>query len=166
AVTVILLSAIPDSNSAFTSWSGCTTVAGPNCSATMTAARTVIANFTSVTLTVTRNGTGTGTVAGTDPGAAINCGTTCTQKFPVSTTVHLQASNTDPHSAFTAWSGCTSTNGSACTVLMNATRTVTATFVSNPLRVTLAGVGGGIGTVTGVGNDIACGATCVTGQPP
>jgi hypothetical protein len=164
AGTMLTLTALPGSDSAFTSWSGCNAVAGANCSVTLAAARTVTANFTSVTLTVAR--AGTGTVIGTDPGATINCGTTCTQKFPAGTMVHLQASNTDPHSGFTAWSGCTSTNGSTCTVLMSATRTVTAVFVSNPLMVAIAGVGGGTGTVTGVGNDIACGATCKTGLPP
>ena len=57
-------------------------------------------------------------------------------------------------------------NRSACTVLLSASRTVTATFTSNPLRVTLASVGGGTGTVTGVGNAISCGTFCTTGFPP
>jgi hypothetical protein len=164
--TMLALTATPTADSSFTSWSGCPSVSGNNCSVTMTAARTVTAVFTSVTLSVTRAGTGTGTVVGTDPGATIDCGATCTQKFPPSTTVHLQANNTDPRSAFTVWSGCTSTNGSTCTVLMTSTRSVTATFTSNPLKVTVAGVGGGTGTVTGVGNAIDCGATCTTGFPP
>src|SRR3989442_16011930 len=57
-------------------------------------------------------------------------------------------------------------NGSAYTVLLSDSRTVTATFTSNPLRVTLASEGGRTGTVTGVGNAISCGTFCTTGFPP
>ena len=113
--TVVTLTAVPDADSNFLSWVGCTSAAGPTCTVTMTtAARTVTATFNSVTITVARNGAGTGTVVGTDPGATIDCGTTCTQKFPTGTVVHLQANNTDPTSAFTAWSGCTSPSGNLC----------------------------------------------------
>ena len=102
----------------------------------------------------------------TDPGALIECGTTCAQQFPQGTVVHLQASNTDPSSAFTGWAGCNSTNGNVCTVTMSAARTVTATFASNLLTVTLSRAGGASGTVTGVGNPIDCGQLCQVGFPP
>src|SRR4029434_6893265 len=107
-----------------------------------------------------------GTVVGTDPGALIDCGTICAQQFPPQATVHLQANNTDPTSAFTGWTGCTSTAGNVCTVLMSAAKTVTATFASNVLKVTLSRVGGASGTVTGVGNGIDCGQFCQAGFPP
>ena len=167
--TSVVLTAVPAADSSFLSWSGCTSVNGATCTVTMTsasAARTVTANFSSVTLKVAKNGTGKGTVVGTDPGALIDCGTTCTQKFPPQATVHLQANNTDPTSAFTGWTGCTSTAGNVCTVLMLAAKTVTATFASNVLKVTLSRVGGASGTVTGVGNGIDCGQFCQTGFPP
>jgi hypothetical protein len=165
--TVVTLTAVPDANSNFLSWVGCTSVSGVTCTVTMTtAARTVTATFNSVTITVARNGAGTGTVVGTDPGATIDCGTTCTQKFPTGTVVHLQANNTDPTSAFTAWSGCTSPSGNLCAVQATSNRTVTATFASNLLRVTLSRVGGADGTLTGVGNGIDCGLSCQAGFPP
>ena len=167
--TTVTLTAVPDSDSSFTSWTGCSPTNNPTCTVTMTAtssARTVTANFSSVTLKVARNGTGTGTVVGTDPGALINCGTTCSQKFPQGTVVHLQANNTDPSSAFTSWVGCTSPSGNVCTVTMSAAKTVTATFNSNLLKVTLSRVGGATGTVTGVGNPIDCGQLCQAGFPP
>ena len=49
---------------------------------------------------------------------------------------------------------------------MTANRTVTATFASNLLRVTLSRVGGADGTLTGVGNGIDCGLSCQAGFPP
>src|SRR6185436_314602 len=82
------------------------------------------------------------------------------------TVVHLQANNTDPSSAFTSWVGCTSPSGNVCTVTMSAAKTVTATFNSNLLKVTLSRVGGATGTVTGVGNPIDCGQLCQAGFPP
>ena len=163
--TTLTLTAAPAPDSAFTSWSGCTSANGSSCTVLMNTSKIVTANFTSLPLTVNRAGTGTGTVTG--PG--IDCGTTCTQKFPPNTSVRLQANNTDPASAFTSWSGCTSTNGSTCTVLMASARAVTATFTSHKLTVTLTGVGGGSGTVTGVGNPINCSGTglgCLAGFPP
>jgi hypothetical protein len=165
--TVVTLTAVPDAGSNFLSWVDCASAVGPTCTVTMTtAARTVTATFNSVTITVARSGAGTGTVVGTDPGATIDCGTTCTQKFPTGTVVHLQANNTDPTSAFTAWSGCTSPSGNLCAVTASSNRTVTATFASNLLRVTLSRVGGANGTLTGVGNGIDCGLSCQAGFPP
>jgi hypothetical protein len=76
------------------------------------------------TLTVTLAGTGTGVVT-SSPGG-INCGTDCTEAYPVGTQVRLSA---DPSgtSTFTGWSGaCSGTGG--CVVTMNSPQTVTATF--------------------------------------
>src|SRR5262245_29479741 len=165
----VTLTAVPDSDSSFTSWSGCAPANAPTCTVTMTgttSARTVTANFSSVTLKVAKNGTGTGTVVGTDPGGLISCGSRCSQKFPQGTMVHLQANNTDPSSAFTGWVGCGSPNGNVCTVTMSAAKTVTATFASNLLKVTISRVGGASGTVTGVANPIDCGQLCQAGFPP
>ena len=117
-------------------------VNGATCTVTMTsasAARTVTANFSSVTLKVAKNGTGKGTVVGTDPGARSS-----TAARPARRSSHrrrpcnLQANNTDPTSAFTGSTGCTSPAGNVCTVLMSAAKTVTATFASNVLKVTPA----------------------------
>ena len=74
------------------------------------------------TLTVTKGGTGTGTVSG--PG--ITCGGDCTENFIVDTTTVLFASPAGG-STFTGWSGaCTGTG--TCSVLMSQARAVTATF--------------------------------------
>jgi hypothetical protein len=79
------------------------------------------------TLTVTKAGTGAGTV--TSSPAGISCGTTCTTQnaaFTNGTSVSLSAApNTG--SSFGGWSGaCSGTGG--CTVAMSQARQVTATF--------------------------------------
>lgn len=79
-------------------------------------------------LTVTKNGTGSGAVT-SDP-QGLDCGSRCTESFTAATRVTLTASP-GPGSQFTAWSGaCTGT--APCTVTMNAAANVTATFNALP----------------------------------
>jgi len=76
------------------------------------------------TLTVSKNGTGTGTV--TSSPAGINCGSTCSHDFTDGTLVTLTPT-ADAGSQFASWSGdCAGAGG--CTVTMSAARSVTATF--------------------------------------
>ena len=79
-----------------------------------------------VTLTVVRNGSGSGTV--TSSPAGINCGATCTVTFPAGAAVTLTATPTSAASTFTGWlgSGCTGTL--PCTRTLNSTANVSATF--------------------------------------
>ena len=89
------------------------------------------------TLTVTRAGTGVGTVTSAPPG--IDCGTSCTATFATGASVALTAAAADG-STFTGWSGaCTGTG--PCTVTMDADQAVTATFdtVSTPTSLTITG---------------------------
>jgi hypothetical protein len=96
----------------------------------MSAATTVTATFTApvqqFTLTVSKAGTGSGTV--TSNPAGINCGSTCTANYNSGTVVTLTASAAGG-SRFSGWSGggCSGTGGT-CSVTMNAATTVTATF--------------------------------------
>ncbi len=81
---------------------------------------------TNPALTVTKAGTGSGTV--TSSPAGINCGGTCTASYVSGTSVTLTAA-TAAGSTFAGWSGaCTGT--ATCTVSMTAARSVTATFNS------------------------------------
>ncbi|TPW11010.1 MAG: hypothetical protein FD127_3459, partial [Acidimicrobiaceae bacterium] len=151
------LTGTPDSNSEFAGWSGACTGTGA-CTITMDAAKTVTATFVrrAVTLTVNRLGTGGGVVA-SDP-VGIFCGAACAATFDSGTVVTLTATP-DATSSFAGWSGaCTGTG--ACSVTMDAAKSVTATFITNqhPLTVTVAGSGGG--TVTSTPAGIDCGATC------
>jgi hypothetical protein len=81
------------------------------------------------TLTVTKAGAGTGTVTSSPSG--ITCGTDCSQTYAGGTTVALSASP-DARMLFRGWSGaCAGT--APCTVIMDASKSVTATFVPNVL---------------------------------
>ena len=111
-------------------------------------------------LTVTKTGTGSGTV--TSSPAGINCGATCSAKFTSGVTVTLAATPA-AGSTFVGWSGaCTGTG--ACTVSMTASKTVTATFnttTAGTYALTLYKIGTGLGTVASNPAGINCGTGCV-----
>jgi len=80
---------------------------------------------TTVTLSVTKNGTGSGDV--TSPPAGIACGTACSVSLAAGTQVILTATP-GSGSTFAGWSGpCSGT--AACSVTVNASTAVTATFI-------------------------------------
>jgi hypothetical protein len=130
---------------------------------------TVTATFTknvvvNNTLTVQTAGTGIGNV--TSSPAAINCshpGTTgtCSASYASGTSVTLQAA---PNAGSTvSWSGCDAfdNNSGYCSLTMNASRTVTATFTLGANTLTVTKPGTGTGTVTSNPAGIVCGGTCV-----
>jgi hypothetical protein len=111
------------------------------------------------TLTVTKAGTGSGTVTSDPPG--INCGTTCTATFLRGTVVTLTATPASG-STVSSWSGCdfVSTDNRQCTVTMNSNRTVTVTFSTTTtftLTVTVSGNGSVSSSPAGINN---CRGTC------
>jgi poly(3-hydroxybutyrate) depolymerase len=78
-------------------------------------------------LTVSKSGTGSGTVGSSPPG--IRCGSTCAASYASGASVTLTAT-ANAGSTFSGWSGaCSGT--SDCTVSMSAARTVTAAFNSS-----------------------------------
>lgn len=80
----------------------------------------------SFTLSVSKSGTGSGTV--TSNPAGINCGTDCNQAYSEGASVTLTAAP-GTGSSFDGWGGdCSSASGSTCSLTMNANHTVTATF--------------------------------------
>jgi len=76
-------------------------------------------------LTVTKDGTGSGTVSSSPAG--IDCGATCAFEFNDGTSVTLSASAAEG-STFAGWGGACSGAEATCTVTMSEARSVSATF--------------------------------------
>ena len=111
----------------FSQWTGDCMGTDPDvCSVTMDADKAVTANFAinQYALTVTRAGTGSGSVT-SDP-SGIDCGGSCSHDFDYNTLVTLTA-NAAVYSFFDGWSGGCSGIG-PCSVTMNAIQDVIATF--------------------------------------
>ncbi|MBF0457763.1 MAG: S8 family serine peptidase [Nitrospirae bacterium] len=84
---------------------------------------------TSYSLSVTKSGTGSGTVTASS-GTLSWSGSTGTASYTSGTSVTLTAAATSG-SSFSSWSGCDSTSGSQCTITMSAAKSVTVTFTSS-----------------------------------
>lgn len=160
--TVVTLTASPTAGSSFNGWSGEGCSGTGTCQVTMSAAKSVTADFVALptfTLSVSKAGAGTGTATSSPVG--INCGSTCSAPFASGTVVTLTASPL-AGSTFAGWSGGCSGTG-ACTITMSAAQSVTATFnVASTTTFTLSIVkaGTGAGTVTSSPAGISCGAAC------
>jgi hypothetical protein len=125
---------------------------------TMDAAKSVTATFNIAgrTLTVSKAGSGAGTV--TSSPAGIDCGSTCSADFDHGTVVTLTAT-VGANSTFGGWSGACTGTGS-CTVTMDAAKSVTATFDLVKRTLTVGKSGTGSGTVTSSPGGINCGSNC------
>jgi hypothetical protein len=161
--TNVTLTATASVGSTFGGWSGACSGTG-TCSVTMNSDKTVVATFTPTpqaqyALTVTKSGTGSGTV--TSSPAGINCGYDCSETYAKVEKVVLTA-EVDANSAFTGWSGGGCSGTGTCTVTVNAAMSVTATFdlqaAGNTLTVVKSGTG--TGTVTSSPAGINCGDDC------
>ena len=122
----VTLTASPSTGSSFTGWSGSGCMGTTPCTVSVTAASSVTATFTLLprTLTVNMAGTGTGTVVSNPAG--IDCGMTCSATYNHGTVVSVYAIS-GASGAFMGWSGsCNGTGG--CSITMNSSRSVTATF--------------------------------------
>ena len=155
SVTLIATAA---TGSTFTGWSGAGCSGTGTCVVTMSAARSVTAAFSLNTylLTVSRVGTGSGTVSSSPSG--IDCGGSCSASYNYNTTVTLTAAPSTSTN-FTGWSGGCSGTGT-CVVSMTQATTVTATFTLKTFLLTVIPAGNGSGTVTSLPLGIDCGTTC------
>ncbi len=154
----VALTASPAAGSTFTGWSGACNGTG-SCVVTMDAARSVTATFALIPaypLTIATAGAGSGTVAPSPIGTS--CGLNC-REYAAGTAVTLVA-NPAAGSTFAGWSGACTGVG-ACSVTMDAARSVTATFATvNTVLLSVAKNGTGFGTVSSAPAGIACGASC------
>ena len=156
----VTLTAAPAAGSTFAGWSGDSDCADGVL--TMSAARACTATFnvTTATLTVSRAGTGSGSVASTPPGIA--CGSDCTEAYPSGTSVTLTAAPA-AGSTFAGWSGDSDCADGVLT--MSAARACTATFNAAPVFLTVSKTGSGSGTISSTPAGIVCGSDCSEAYP-
>jgi DNA-binding beta-propeller fold protein YncE len=143
----VKLTAAPDAHSEFTGFSGGGCSGTGACFVTMSAARSVSAEFAAIpqkTLEVDVGGGGQGTVTSEPTG--IQCGSgTCAEHFDEGSTVILTETPA-PHSRFTGWGGpeCDESTATICQVQMSSDKAVGATFAPIPqqtLEVSVSGEG-------------------------
>jgi len=129
--TTVRLRAAEDGDSKFLGWSGGCTTTALWCDVLLSQSKTVTANFAAVyKLIVNKDGTGSGTVTSNPSG--IDCDASClsaSASFLAGSTVTLEAHEATG-STFIQWGGACS--GASCQVLMDAAKTVTATFTGPP----------------------------------
>jgi len=137
----VTLTATAYAGSTFAGWSGGGCAGTGPCTVTMNAAKSVTATFAQIkyNLSVSKAGTGSGTVTGFPGG--LNCGPICSASYAGGTPVILTASWVYG-STFTGWSGNCSGTGS-CTVTMDAPKSVTATFALATYAITWPAVTNG-----------------------
>jgi hypothetical protein len=129
--STVTLTAAPAAGSSFSGWSGACSGTG-ECTLTMSSSASVTATFSKMavakrTLTVTRSGSGTGSVASSPTG--ISCGSTCSHSYSSGTRVTLKATAASG-STFEGWSGaCTGT--ATCALTMSAAHSVQASFLKD-----------------------------------
>ncbi|UCH80280.1 MAG: InlB B-repeat-containing protein, partial [Nitrospiraceae bacterium] len=149
--TPVTLTPAPDTGSVFTGWSG-----DPDCSdgaVTMDAGKTCTATFNlqNFTLTVTKAGSGGGTV--TSSPAGIDCGSDCTEDYTSGTPVTLTP-EPDTGSTFVGWSGVPDCSDGIVT--MDAAMNCTASFTLNQYTLTTSVTPAGNGSV-----NPDCSAGCI-----
>jgi hypothetical protein len=127
--TVVTLSAVAEPGSTFTGWSGAGCIGTGPCVITMNDTKSVEAYFTldinSYTLSVSKEGNGSGTVTSNPVG--INCGDDCGRIFDMGTVVILTATP-DNQSIFAGWSGAGCSGTGTCEITMNEAKSVKAEF--------------------------------------
>ncbi len=161
--TSVTLSATPATGSRFTGWSGACAGVASTCTVSMSAARTVTANFAlmSYGVTVTRGGSGVGTVTSNPVG--LNCGATCTVAKNYGSSMTLSAVPA-AGSVFAGWTGACS--GTApCTVTVTQAMSVGAEFARTHWPLTVTRGGTGIGSVASDPVAINCGTVCSQLRP-
>jgi len=158
----VTLTPNPAANSNFTGWTGDCTGMG-SCVLGINSAKNVTANFEvkTYTLTVSRTGTGSGTVSSNPIG--ISCGTDCSESYTIGTNLQL-TQGADSGSGFTSWTGCDSVmwtpDGEICRIFnLHANRTVSADFTLPNTLLTVQRLGQGTGQVTSYPSGIDCSNT-------
>jgi hypothetical protein len=158
AGTIVRLKAAPDVNSRLVGWTGECTSTVSQCNVSVDGDITVTVTFDKLgkRMSVSRSGTGDGTISA-DP-SGVDCGSTCAFTYPAGTQVTLTATAASG-SLFAGWgpsTPCGSSTTATCTVTMDAVKFISADFEKGvPITVVIDGNG----TVSGP--DLSCsGNTC------
>jgi DNA-binding beta-propeller fold protein YncE len=161
AGATIVLAATPDPGSAFAGWSGGGCSGTGACEVVLSSDLTVTALFEPAvprTVSVSRNGAGTGSVASLPPG--IDCGETCAADFDEGSRVTLTAAPA-PDSVFIGWSGAGCGGAGTCVIdPLAGDESVIATFAPRPLAVEPGEEDGTQGAVTPPPPPPCVGAAC------
>jgi len=162
----VTLTGTPTGETQAVKWSGCDSISAEGkCVVAMSGLREVSAafNLPSFTLTVTRLGSGAGTL--TSSPAGIECAAaSCSEDFLKGSTVTLTGT-AGLHSEAVKWTGCDNVNvKDECLVAMSAAREVFASFDLEPqyiqYSVSVRKKGTGAGTVQSSPAGIECGSDC------
>ncbi|MDQ5897636.1 MAG: hypothetical protein QG612_1722 [Pseudomonadota bacterium] len=126
AGTKVTLSAVADAKSVFAGWAGACSGTGLTCTVTMSEARGVRAQFAPRPYLVTVKQAGSpGNLAGLPAG--VSCRTGCSVSLPAGSTLTLKAVPVRGQ-RFAGWGGACLGQG-ACTIAVDAAKSVTAVFV-------------------------------------
>lgn len=164
--SIISLTAAPASGSIFAGWSGgCAGNTASTAITLKTRSTTCNANFAlatsnQFTLTVSRAGTGLGSVSSTPGG--ISCGNACSSSYLQNSAVILVATASSG-STFAGWSGACTGTGTSTSIAVTSNATCIATFSTIPTpqyTLTVSRAGTGTGTVNSAPAGIVCGSVC------
>jgi len=129
--TSLTLTAAASNDWDFTSWSGCDSTNGNQCTITMNAVKNVAATFTlnphQFTLAITKSGTGNGSISSSPSG--IECGSVCSAQYNHGAVVTLTPAP-NAGSVFTGWSGGGCSGNGMCIITLNSDTSTTATFTA------------------------------------
>jgi hypothetical protein len=160
---VVVLTGAPGANTKPVVWTGCDELVGANeCKVTMSAEKDVTATFNleQHLLTVTKSGTGGGSVTSSPSG--ISCSPTCSASFNHGIEVTLTGVS-DPGSQNVAWEGCSSEpTPTECKVTMTAAKEVKAKFDLGVSAPTITALNPSKGPLAG-GNTVTITGTNLTG---
>ena len=115
-----------------------------------------------VSITVQRQGTGSGTVTSSPSG--LECGSICSAQFDAGTAVVLSAAAA-PGSGFAGWSGAGCSGTGACRLHSNATVVAIFSAGVSTANLSVAKSGTGTGTVASNPSGIGCGTGCSASFP-
>jgi len=155
ALTTITLTATPTGDSLLANWGGACSGAATTCQVTMDQVKNVTATFNlkDYQLSVSKPGTGAGTIIGN----GIDCGSDCSELYQAHTPVTLTATPA-ADSLLANWGAACSGTATTCQVTMDQVKDVTATFNLKDYQLSVSKPGTGSGTI--IGNGINCGSDC------